>query len=163
MQLRRYDSNHNHVCSDRIEQRVSRRVCSGQEAHTATLQATRCPPSRLGVTRRMLGRLVLLFWIPFVHGTCNISLSLAPSASTFQFGGSVVQPLAAPLALVPPTLVTGLQGNVLLLLSDVDACPTTGEGVLAALPGATLSTTNATGRLAMYPTTVLVRSVCGLV
>ncbi|KFM28717.1 putative ATP-dependent permease [Auxenochlorella protothecoides] len=106
----------------------------------------------------MLGRLVLLFWIPFVHGTCNISLSLAPSASTFQFGGSVVQPLAAPLALVPPTLVTGLQGNVLLLLSDVDACPTTGEGVLAALPGATLSTTNATGRLAMYPTTVLLES-----
>lgn len=102
--------------------------------------------------------LIICAWIPAAQGACNVTLSLDPDASTFEFGGEVISPITAALAITPASTVTGFQGSVVLTLPGTEACPTTGQGLLEALAGATLATTNDTGPLLLYPSSILVRA-----
>lgn len=83
---------------------------------------------------------------------CRLPLYLNATASTISLEGSTVEkPFAFPLTPAFPNAQSGFEGGLTLALPGDGPCPTTANGVLAALAGATLQPSAAAGPLLLYP------------
>jgi hypothetical protein len=83
---------------------------------------------------------------------CTLTLYLNASASTVSLEGSaVVAPIQQPLVPTYPDALVGFEGALTLALPFGGPCPTSAEGIVQQLAGATLQTSSATGPLLLYP------------